>query len=332
MSEDLISVIIPIYNVEKFLKYSLESVINQTYKNLEIILINDGSTDASKEICKEYEQKDKRIKLINQDNKGISAARNIGLKVASGEYIGFLDADDVISAQFFECLYKLIKQTAADIAECAFIRISEKDLFDGKTIFDNIDNLNYITTNSFGALNRINNEETYIIGKSIVVWNKLYKKDLFNEIQFPVGKRYEDDFTTYKLFNKINKLVSTEKRLYNYVQRQGSIMNSEFSITRLEAIEVFENYEKFFQDYKDKYLYVKCLVRYVRMLYKILEELNSSKYEEKEKIRELLKNKFEIIYDKLQSNLDGLNEKELTYVKENSIYYDKFYRELKKNK
>ena len=215
MDEELISVIVPVYNVEKFLRYSLESVINQSYKNLEIIIVNDGSTDESKNICKEYEEKDKRVKLINQKNQGLSAARNAGLNIATGKYVGFIDSDDIISLKFYECLYKLLKETNSDVSECASVQISDEDLFNGKTKFDDIDNMDFITTDSLGALNRINNEDTYIIGKSVVVWNKLYKMELFKDIRFPVGKRYEDDLTTYKLFNKIHKLVSTEKVLYN---------------------------------------------------------------------------------------------------------------------
>ena len=219
MNEELISVIIPVYNVEKFLPYSLERVINQTYKNLEIILINDGSTDGSKAICEKYAKNDKRIKLLSQKNQGAAVARNTGLEVASGEYIGFVDSDDVISLEFYECLYKLLKETDSDISECASVQISDEDLFNKNYKFDNINNLEYITTDSLGALNRINSEDIYITGKSIVVWNKLYKKELFDDIRFPAGKKYEDDLTTYKLFNEIHKLVSTEKVLYNYVQR-----------------------------------------------------------------------------------------------------------------
>ena len=325
MDEELISVIIPVYNVEKFLRYSLESVINQSYKNLEIIIVNDGSTDESKNICKEYEEKDKRVKLINQKNQGLSAARNAGLNIATGKYVGFIDSDDIISLKFYEGLYKLLKETNSDISECASVQISDENLFNGKTKFDDIDNMDFITTDSLGALNRINNEDTYIIGKSVVVWNKLYKMELFKDIRFPVGKRYEDDLTTYKLFNKIHKLVSTEKVLYNYVQRKNSIMHQEFSIKRLEAIDVYENYEKFFREYDNKYLYAKCLVKYLRILFKILNELYDSNYEEKEKIKKILNDKFVEIYDKLQNNLQGLSDKELEFI---TINRDNYYKQF----
>lgn len=325
MERDLISVIIPVYNVANFLKYSIESIIKQTYENLEIIIVNDGSTDGSKEICEEYAKKDNRIKLINQKNQGLSVARNAGLNIATGKYVGFIDSDDIVSTEFYNCLYKLLKETNSDISECASVQISEEDLFSGKTKFNNIDNLDFITTNSLGALNRINNEDTYIIGKSVVVWNKLYKMELFEDIRFPAGKRYEDDLTTYKLFNKIHKLVSTERVLYNYVQRKNSIMHQEFSIKRLEAIEVYENYEKFFREYDNKYLYAKCLVKYLRILCKILQELYDSNYEEKVKVKKILNDKFAEIYDKLQNNLQGLSDKELDFV---TINRDNYYKQF----
>ena len=323
MNNDLISVIIPVYNVEKFLPYSLDRVINQTYKNLEIILINDGSTDNSKAICKQYEEKDNRIKLINQKNQGAAVARNTGLDNASGKYIGFVDSDDVISLEFYTGLYKLLKETDSDISECASVQISEDDLFNKNYKFDNIDNIDFITTNSLGALNRINSEEIYITGKSIVVWNKLYKRQLFNDIRFPIGKKYEDDLTTYKIFNKINKLASTEKVLYNYVQRKNSLMHKEFSMDRLEALEVFDNYEHFFKEYNNRYLYVKCLVRYLRILYTILEELYNSQYKEKEKVKNIIEKKFKEIYNKLENNLCDLKPNELDYVEKNKKLYSK---------
>ena len=328
MNNELISVIIPVYNVEKFLPYSLDRVINQTYKNLEIILINDGSTDNSKAICKQYEEKDNRIKLINQKNQGAAVARNTGLDNASGKYIGFVDSDDVISLEFYTGLYKLLKETDSDISECASVQISEDDLFNKNYKFDNIDNIDFITTNSLGALNRINSEEIYITGKSIVVWNKLYKRQLFNDIRFPIGKKYEDDLTTYKIFNKINKLASTEKVLYNYVQRKNSLMHKEFSMDRLEALEVFDNYEHFFKEYNNRYLYVKCLVRYLRILYTILEELYNSQYKEKEKVKNIIEKKFKEIYNKLENNLCDLKPNELDYVEKNKKLYSKTINDI----
>lgn len=332
MKNPLISVIVPIYNVEKFLPYSMESILNQTYSNLEIILVNDGSTDKSKSICEMYQSKDKRIKLINQKNQGVSVVRNIGIANATGEYIGFIDSDDRVSFEFYEQLYKLIKETDSDIAECASVQISEEDLFNHKYKFDSAEELSYIVTDSIGALNRIHNEDRYIVGKSLVVWNKLYRRTLFENLQFPIGKRYEDDFTTYKIFNKINRFVSTEKVLYNYVQRKDSIMHQKFSLKRLDALEAFDNHVEFFKDFPDKYLFCKCLVRYLRILTTILEELYESDCDDKQNIKKILKNKFEEISFLLDSNKDKLDSKQSKYICESeTLYNEKFYDILKNN-
>lgn len=331
MKEPLISVIVPIYNVEKFLPYSIESILNQTYSNLEIILVNDGSIDKSKYICEMYQSKDKRIKLINQKNQGVSAARNIGINNATGDYIGFIDSDDRVSFEFFEYLYKLIKETDSDIAECASIQISEEDLFNHEYKFDSTENLSYITTDSIGALHRIHNEDKYIIGKSLVVWNKLYKSKLFENIQFPEGKRYEDDFTTYKIFNKIEKLVSTEKILYNYVQRKDSIMHQNFSLKRLDALDAFNEHVEFFKNFPDKYLFCKCLVRYLRILSTLLEELYKSDYDDKENVKIILKNKFKEICSMLDNNINNLDDKQFKFIYESKIKYKEKFYNLNKN-
>ena len=136
MKEELISVIIPVYNVEKYIRYCLDSVINQTYKNLEIIIVDDGTKDSSGEIAEEYAAKDSRIKVIHKENGGLSDARNVGLDVATGRYIAFLDSDDVISLDFYEYLYNMIKEKDYDIAECEFFRISSDDIENVQKILD----------------------------------------------------------------------------------------------------------------------------------------------------------------------------------------------------
>ncbi len=325
MKEELISVVVPVYNVEKILPYSLESIINQTYKKLEIIIVNDGSTDSSPEICNEYAKKDGRIKLINQKNKGLSGARNAGIDVANGKYISFIDSDDVISSNFFSYLYKLIVETKSDIAECAFVKISENDVFEKKYKFDIKEN--YIITDSEGALNRLHNENVDITVKTVVVWNKLYKKSLFDDIRYPEGKLHEDDFTTYKILGKINQMVSTDAILHNYVQREKSIMHQEFSTRRLDALEAFENYIDVFKEHKDIYLFDKCLIRYLRVLTTILEELYNSNYEEKNKIKNVLIGKYEEIVFMLQKNLKELDENQKKFVEDAiNLYNEKFYK------
>ena len=158
-----------------------------------------------------------------------------------------------------------------------------------------------------------------------MVWNKLYKKELFNEIEFPKGKRYEDDFTTYKILGKIHKMVSSNRILYNYVQRKKSIMHQKFSLKRLDALEVFDNYINVFKWHSDKYLFDKCLVRHLRVLTTILEELYNSDYGEKDKIKEILKERYDETVKILQKHMKDLGIEEKEFIK-NSIemYSEKF--------
>ncbi len=325
MEKDLISVIVPVYNVKNLVSDSLESIINQKYKNLEIIVINDGSRDGSEKICEKYAKKDKRIKLINQTNKGLSSARNRGMELARGKYISFIDSDDIISNEFFSHLYKLIIDTKSDISECDFKKISEEDVFSKKYDFNIKEEENWLEFDSREALNRLHNEKLEVTVKTVVVWNKLYKKELFDNIRFPEGKRYEDDFTTYKLLQKINKMVSTNKVLYNYVQRKKSIMHEEFSLKRLDALEVFDNYIEVFSK-EDKYLYDKCLVRHLRVLTTILDELYNSNYEDKKMIKNILKERYSNTIFILQEHLKYLNEEQKEFIKNAiNMYNEKFY-------
>ena len=199
----LISIIIPVYNVENYLKKCIESVIKQTYKNLEIILIDDGSTDNSGKICNEYLKKDSRIIVIHQENKGLSEARNAGLNIAKGEYIGFVDSDDYIANDMYEILIKLIVEYNADIAICNYTTNKGKKII--KTDKNNIH-----------IFNKKQSTEKLIENNTIdnVVWNKLYKKDIFNTIKFIPNRMYEDIAIMYQLIDKAQKIVYTDAIKY----------------------------------------------------------------------------------------------------------------------
>lgn len=241
MNKPLISVVVPVYNVEQYLKKCLDSIIKQKYNNLEIIIVNDGSTDNSQKICQEYVKKDKRIKLITQKNQGLSAARNTGIDNAHGKYISFVDSDDYLDLEFINELYNTIIENKSDISACDFwyVNINEKTWTlknkENKK-FSNIDALKDIFSG---------NQET-----EIMTWNKLYKKDLFdkNNIYFPVGKLHEDNFTTYKLYYYANSISLTDKKLYYYLQRNNSIMGEKFNSKRLDILTAIEEVYDFFQD------------------------------------------------------------------------------------
>ena len=225
----LVSVIIPIYNVENYLERCLDSVINQTIKDIEIILVNDGSTDNSGAICNKYAEKDKRIIVINKKNGGLSDARNKGLDKASGKYIAFVDSDDFIHK---DMLYKLVNQCEqldCDIAIGSHMRFSKiEEIKEVEKIY------NPILFDSISAMSNYlaDNEDKKIF---TMVCDKIYKRELFDDIRFPYGKLYEDGFVTYKLLYKAKKIVYIEDILYYYYQRSGSIMNKGFTLKSLES-------------------------------------------------------------------------------------------------
>ena len=218
-NSELISVIVPIYNVEKYLRRCIDSLVEQTYTNLEIILVDDESPDNCGKICDEYAKKDKRIVVIHKRNGGLSDARNRGLEEAKGKYIGFIDSDDYINKNMYKVLYTNMKKNNADISICNFSLVDDKG-------------------NKYKEEKQLNNEikiyskkealENLLIEKDYTnhAWNKLYNKKLFKngKIQYPEGKIWEDIATTYLLFENANKVVYQNVSLYYYTQRNNSIM------------------------------------------------------------------------------------------------------------
>lgn len=213
MPRALISIIVPVYKVEKYIHKCISSIINQTYSNIEIILVDDGSPDNCAKICDEYALKDKRIKVIHQKNMGLSEARNRGIEISKGEYIGFVDSDDYIEPTMFQDLYNAIIDNDADISICNFYVISNKR----KVAKNNFKRRNF---------NKIEALKGVLLDKDIqsYAWNKLYKRELFENIKYPIGKKYEDIGTTFYLFEKSNKIAYIEKPEYNYLNREDSIV------------------------------------------------------------------------------------------------------------
>ena len=233
--DKIISVIVPIYNVEKYLNKCVSSIINQTYKNLEIILVDDGSPDNCPKMCDEYASKDSRIKVIHKLNGGLSDARNAGLDIAKGEYIVFVDSDDYIHSEMISILYDVIVKTEANIVQCNFRKVKDNEYVEANT-----NSYEIFTFNTEQALESLIKENPL----KQVVWNKLYKKEIFNELRFEVGKVNEDDFFTYQAFAISNKVSYINKELYYYLVRDTSIMGQKFSIKRLDGLEArFRRYE-----------------------------------------------------------------------------------------
>ena len=231
-SQDVISVVIPVYNVECYLQVCVESVRCQSHKQLEIILVDDGSTDNSGKICDEYARKDERIKTIHKHNGGLSEARNTGIDAATGNYIAFIDSDDYISPEMIHKLYTYSKTDNADITICGYQTITEN----GDTMAQCGMPREKLTR--FQAQEKLNDD-----GQSgapfVVAWNKLYRKQLFSDIRFPVGKIHEDAFIMHKVFDRCSTISTVDGLYYYYRQRTGSITKRNFSVQNLDCVEAY---------------------------------------------------------------------------------------------
>lgn len=208
----LVSIIIPVYNVKRYLEKCLRSVCEQTYKNLEIIVVDDGSTDGSGELCDLFAQTDSRIKVFHQENAGQSCARNKGLSIVQGEYIGFVDSDDWIDSDMYELLYHLLVSNDADIAVCSHY---VETATEAKVKY------------SSGMLTSFSSDEAMralLVDKKIrnYVWDKLYRRSLFSEIRFPEKQIFEDMAVVYRVFFQANKVVMQDSPKYHYLKREGS--------------------------------------------------------------------------------------------------------------
>lgn len=290
----LISIIIPIYNVELYLEKCINSVLKQTYKNIEIILVNDGSTDNCRKICEDFLKLDSRVKVFHKENGGLSDARNYGISNATGEYITFIDSDDYVKEDFIEKLYSAITRNKCDIAICG-----HEDLYPDR-----------IKTYEFSEKNVcekvMDKEETlkhmlYKDGYDVSAWAKLYKKSLFDKVSFPKGRLFEDAATTYKLIILSEKIVYINYIGYEYVIRKNSISNENFNERKLDLIlstnEMCDEIENLFPNLKDA-----CIRRRVYANFSTLRFMKNISNDYDEKISEMIcmikKYKMNILLDR----------------------------------
>lgn len=252
----MISVIVPIYNMEKYLKRCLDSIVNQTYSDLEIILINDGSKDNSKEICDDYAKKDKRIRVIHKDNEGVSAARNDGIDAANGEYLAFVDSDDYIAPDMIERLYNNTKAYNADISICDFCATTDTNCVGTKSN-------SVVSMNADLAIKHL-----YIdadIG-FVILWGKLFRKEIFDEIRLPKGiKCAEDNYISYKLLYKANTITFEKSKLYMYFQRADSETKT-FDSSSAEDFKAFGEQMLFWKKENRMDFHRMCFVRCFKRL------------------------------------------------------------------
>ena len=215
---ELISIIVPVYNVEKCIGKCVNSIQRQTYQDLEIILVDDGSTDGSGGICDQYALKDSRIKVIHKQNEGLSDARNSGLEICTGKYVGFVDGDDWIADDMYEFLYRTLCDNQADVAVCGRFLESDEDGIYGAEDNDG----GVVIYNTREAVKAV--VEDRLIHS--YAWDKLYKREMFEGIRYPSGRYVQDIFTTYRVFMNAERVVCANVAKYYYYQRKNSIQRT----------------------------------------------------------------------------------------------------------
>lgn len=264
----LISIIVPVYKVERYLKRCIDSILNQTFSDFELILVDDGSPDNSGKICDEYETKDTRIRVIHKTNGGLSEARNYGIDCARGDYLCFIDSDDFVHCQYLEILYSILENSGADMSIC------------GYSLYHDSDTLN---TEKYGLdipykefSDELLYDEPFINHKwtnLVCAWNKLYHRDLFKEIRYPVGKIHEDNFTYYKLMDKAKKVVYTDEKLYYYYMSENSISRSGFTDKRLHILQAYQEQIEYFKKRKKQRMVEISFEQYIYWIWTVLKEM-----------------------------------------------------------
>lgn len=225
MEQPLISVIVPVYKVEPYLDKCISSIANQTYTNMEIILVDDGSPDNCPAMCDAWAEKDNRIRVIHQKNQGGGAARNAGLDFASGGLIAFVDSDDYIAPDMYAHLYELLK-AGADIAECSYVEVAGDD-----AVFA----CGYETRSYTAQEAMAENIRDRVFRQ--LIWNKLYRRQMVDGVRFPTSKKIDDEFFTYRVLGNANTLIHSTKVCYAYRQQPESVMHSMPISKRIQAVE-----------------------------------------------------------------------------------------------
>ena len=293
MDNELISIIVPVYKVEKYLEKCVKSILKQTYTNLEVILVDDGSPDICGQLCDELAKTDDRIKVFHKENGGLSDARNYGVERANGEYIGFVDSDDYIHECMYEELYKAIKKSGTSIVECGVTRVYKNTLrshYEGEDYFLVLDREGYL--------------KEYLENKRLYgsAWCKLIHKDLAKKIKFPTGKIYEDAFYTLELLKTVDKYTLISGNYYYYYIRENSITTRPFSSKDMDYIEIMNQIEDYtlsnFPIFKEQLL-VRLVFAYISIFNQLLEVDGYKNKKEYKVLKNKLKNScFKVLVNK----------------------------------
>lgn len=307
----LISIIVPIYNIERYVEHCLNSIINQTYKNIEILLINDGSIDNSPIICKKFMDTDNRVRVIKKENGGLSSARNAGIEEAQGQYLVFVDGDDYIHPDFVKSLLFAAEESNADIAVCG-IQVVDEHSCQSQVL---------ATGGKYKAYNPLKNEtlDSKLVEKLyyenrkygfwyVVAWNKIYKSEIFEELRYDEGKIYEDEFIFHKIIRKSRRVRFIPDELYYYVQRGNGITSEKKDNERFCFLtEIYDRRMECYIQENNVALQKMCSEKYLCQIiskYYLLNRVN--RYLVKTKYREIINSidvslKFKIIFNFLDT-------------------------------
>lgn len=340
-----VSVIIPVYNVEKYLEECLDSVCNQTLTNIEIICVNDGSTDNSLDILKEYAKKDDRIKIISQSNQGLSASRNNGLRRASGKYVYFIDSDDYID---LTCLEKLVGNAVSNDSDVVLFKFQNVD--DYKNLHKR--NVDFTIDDIFGEIDYNNFTFTYhdvrrhVMNSAFSACLKLYRKEFIGSFEFPEGLLFEDVFVHVVVMLNAKKISFVPEFLYNYRSNPNSISNSnEIGFYIFNVVDLVEDYltdNDYYDDFEDEFIFFKIaqILRYIvstdseDYFNKAKEEFNNTKIKNEKSIKKKYIKKYNLVLesDNYSEFLDKLNKKDNKNPKQKSTFFKKLFKFVKKIK
>lgn len=300
----LISIIVPVYKVEKYLSKCVNSIINQTYKNLQIILVDDGSPDNCGAICDDYAKTDSRIIVIHKPNGGLSDARNAGIEVSEGEYISFVDSDDWLLPDFYQHCYSVLMEYKADMVACPLCSFNE-----GQEI---------VNIHMSGDIIILDDEMAMesMFHSDGIPWcgqAKLYKKELLGDIRFPKGLLMEDKATSYKLFSKCKKIVFSKKEGYMYLVRPGSIMHSSFTERNIKTFEIQKELNNFIKEnYPSVVPTTKAYTS--RVALSMVCNMVAADYQDKEGMKELLSTGYSYRKEMYKSNAVNIRYKLLGHL------------------
>ncbi|WP_410072600.1 glycosyltransferase family 2 protein [Anaerostipes sp.] len=306
MKQITLSVIMPVYNGEQYLNYSIQSVLNQTYKDYELILVDDGSTDHSLEICEKYQSKDKRIRVISQENKGISGARNAGIDIATGEYITFMDSDDVIQPKMYEIMLNHMVSDGLDLIMCGAVRTGNYNFQDA------VDQYEICKLTKKDLYERIF-ANSNVDWEYMAVWNKIYKTEYVRKIKF-AKRGTEDAVFNCQYFKYIQNAKLIDQKLYYWIQRKGSISHSEFSLRDYYVLEDYYWMNQYVEKHEREYIQYSIV-----KLYKLVfnSRYRARNTELKNKIEQIIKKN-----DKSIKNIFYENDKICSKIK---ILFTIFY-------